>query len=431
MKKLLLLGLIIFAFGEINAQGKYGEDSVTCVQNISLYRDYYKQKMYDDAYGYWKVAFKICPAASERMYVDGVNLVNRKIRGTKDAAIKAAYIDTLMQVYDQRIANFGKECFVLGRKGTDMLRYKGEDPEPVFTVLEKSVNGCGPKTEAGAAVSYMNATVLMEKAGKKSKEDVVAVYGLLSGIVSQNIQKYQGKKTAEYYVKAEESIGNVASPYLSCEVLIEMANNNFERNKENQDWMERTADLLDKKGCTDDPIFFKLAQTLHATSPSAISAEKMGIMSLKTKKYQEAVDYFQQALSLSQDETKHSDYYIELAQAYSSMGSYSSARTNALKAAKLKPGFGLPYIMIGDMIAASTSCGGDDACAQKAIYWLAVDYYTKAKSIDPSVAATANGKIASYKKYFPSQQDCFFGGTKEGDSVQIGCWIGESTKARF
>ena len=68
---------------------------------------------------------------------------------------------------------------------------------------------------------------------------------------------------------------------------------------------------------------------------------------------------------------------------------------------------------------------------QKAIYWLAVDYLNKAKSIDPSVADKANSKIASYKKYFPTKEDCFFKGIKEGQTVEVGCWIGESTKARF
>lgn len=170
---------------------------------------------------------------------------------------------------------------------------------------------------------------------------------------------------------------------------------------------------------------------MHVSNPSSVSAEKMGIMSLKNKEFGAAESFFQQAIDLAQDETKKADYYIELAEAQRSAGKFGQARTNARKAASLKGGWGLPYLMIGDMIASSSSCGGEDACAQKAIYWLAVDYYNKAKSIDPSVAGKANGKIATYAKYFPTQEDCFFGGTKAGDTVNIGCWIGESTKARF
>jgi len=79
----------------------------------------------------------------------------------------------------------------------------------------------------------------------------------------------------------------------------------------------------------------------------------------------------------------------------------------------------------------SSACASSDVCKAKAIYWLAVDYYNKAKSVDPSISDKANGKIASYKKYFPTKEDCFFIGVKDGDTVEVGCWIGESTKARF
>lgn len=423
--------MIALFFTTGNAQEKYGADSVKCVQNLSLYRDYYKQKMYDDAYKYWHIVYKICPASSERMYVDGTNLIEYKIRKASTDAAKNAYTDTLLMVYDQRIANFGKEGFVLGRKGTDMLRYMSDQPQKVYDVLAKSIELQGKNSEAGAIVSYMNALVLLEKAGVKTPADVVDAFGKMSDYLAYNITKYNGKPTQEYYIKAQESVESVSNSYLSCDILVEMAKKNYEGNKTNQEWMERTADILDKKGCTDAPIFFTIAKNLHATNPSSVSAEKMGIMSLKTKKYQDAVDFFKQALDMNQDDSKTADYYIELAQAYSSMGSFAAARTNARKAAEIKSGYGLPYIMIGDMIAGSSNCGGDDACAQKAIYWLAVDYYTKAKSVDASVAETANSKIATYKKYFPTKEDCFFGGTKEGDTIEIGCWIGESTKARF
>lgn len=432
MKKLGILSIISLITISSFAQGKYGSDSLTCIQNLSLYRDYFKQKAYDDAYNYWKVVFTICPASSERMYVDGASLVSKKIRKAKTKEAKAAYIDTLMMVYDQRIANFGKECKVLGRKGTDMLRYMSKQPEKVYSTLERAVELCGKKTEAGAIASFMNAAVLMEKAGKKTPAEVVEVFSTVSDIAAHNMEKYKDKKQAGYYAKAQENIDVLASPYLSCDILIEMANKNYEKNKEDAKWMEKTADILDKKGCTDAPIFFTIAKEMHTKNPSAVSAEKMGIMSLKTKEYKAAEGYFKQALEMAQDESKKADYYIELAQAQSSMGAYSAARANARKAAKLKENYGLPYIMIGDMIAGSASkCPNGDKCKEKAIYWLAVDYYNKAKSVDPSVAAKANGKIANYKKYFPSKEDCFFGGTKEGDLVEIGCWIGESTKARF
>ncbi|MAY84127.1 MAG: hypothetical protein CMP59_08340 [Flavobacteriales bacterium] len=414
------------------AQGKYGADSSKCVRNLSLYRDYYKQKSYDDAYKFWKIVYTICPASSERMYVDGANLVEYKLKKATTDEAKKAYVDSLKMVYDQRIANFGKEGYVLGRKGTDMLKYDQENIEEVYATLKKSIDLEGKGSGPGAIVSAMNASVLMEKKEKHDAAEVVAMFGTLSDILAANIAKYEGQKNGEYYLKAQEAVENIAGPYLNCDILVKMANDNYEKNKENADWMERTANLLDRKGCIDAPIFYTIAKTMHASNPSAVSAEKMGVMSLKNKKYQDAVNYFKQAIELAQDDKKMADYYIELAQAYSSMGSYSAARQNARKAAELRPGDGLPYIMIGDMIAGSSSaCDFDDACKKKALYWLATDYYQRAKSVDPSMADKANAKIATYKPYYPTKEECFFLGIKEGDTVEIGCWIGESTTARF
>ena len=431
MKKIGLISLI--ALFSINASAqKYGADSVKCIQNLSLYRDYYKQKIYDDAFKFWSIAYKTCPASSEKMYVDGTNLMEYKMKKAETKEQKEAYTDSLFMIYDQRIKYFGNECAVLGRKGTDMLRYRSNKPEPLYNTLKKSIDGCENESEAGAIASFMNATVLMERADKLTEGDVVETFTKLSTISAYNIAKYEGKKTQEYYKRAQANVESVASSYLSCEVLIEMAEKNFEQNKDDAEWMEGTADLLDKKGCTDVTIFFTIARKLHETNPSAVSSEKMGIMSLKNQDYKAAETYFKQALEMGQDEAKKADYYIELTQAQSSMGSYSAARSNARKVAELKKNYGLPYLMIGDMIAGSaSSCASDDVCKAKAIYWLAVDYYNKAKAVDPSLSDKANGKIASYKRYYPTKEDCFFIGVKEGDTVELGCWIGESTKARF
>lgn len=414
------------------AQSKYGADSVKCVQNLSLYRDYYKQKMYDEAYKFWSIAYNICPASSERMYVDGANLVEIQLKKAETDEQKTAWIDSLLKVYDKRIENFGKEGYVLGRKGTDMLRYANDDIEPVYNTLKKSIDLQGNESEAGAIVSYMNAVVIMEKNGKMEEAEVVANFTKLSDILASNFEKYEGTKTKSYYERAQKSVEKLAGPYLSCDVLVKMAKENYEQNKDDREWMERTVNLLDKKNCTDALIFFTIAKKMHDDEPSAVSAEKLGILSLKNKKYNNAVTYFKQAIDLVENQADLYNYYMELVETYIGMGSYSEARTYARKASEIRPNEGMPYLKIGDMIASSASqCKTDDACVSKAVYWLAVDYFNKAKSVDPSIAETANQRIGTYSAYFPEKNDCFFKSIKEGDDVKIGCWINESTKARF
>lgn len=67
----------------------------------------------------------------------------------------------------------------------------------------------------------------------------------------------------------------------------------------------------------------------------------------------------------------------------------------------------------------------------KAVYWVAVDKFVKAKSVDPSCAGEANGLIARYSKYFPEDKEIFMHpDINKGSSYTVGGWIGESTIVR-
>ncbi|MBQ5582842.1 MAG: hypothetical protein IIU68_05780, partial [Bacteroidales bacterium] len=84
MKKVTLVffSLVAILFGsvDLSAQGKYGADSVECIKYLSYYREYFKQKAYDDAIPNWRKAYQYCPAtASQNMIIDGTTLVRRLI----------------------------------------------------------------------------------------------------------------------------------------------------------------------------------------------------------------------------------------------------------------------------------------------------------------------------------------------------------------
>ena len=66
----------------------------------------------------------------------------------------------------------------------------------------------------------------------------------------------------------------------------------------------------------------------------------------------------------------------------------------------------------------------------KAVFWAAADKCMKAKQVDPSCADKANGLIRAYTAAFPSMETIFFNDYSEGQSFQVGGWIGESTTIR-
>ena len=193
--------------------------------------------------------------------------------------------------------------------------------------------------------------------------------------------------------------------------------------------LKKLTKLLDRKKCTEDQLYFDATVKLYDLEPSPESAYMIGKMLMKNQKYAEAIDYLKEGEKLEDSENK-ADCFLYIAECYRILKNYSSARTYALKSAGERPGDGNPYIIIGDMYAASTkNCGSNDL-EKKAVYWAAVDKYRKAKRVDPDIADIANDRISSYSIYFPIKDDIFFHGLNEGDEYIVECWINEKTTIR-
>ena len=153
-------------------------------------------------------------------------------------------------------------------------------------------------------------------------------------------------------------------------------------------------------------------------------------MSITKNNYSDAVSYYNQAIKLQEDVDYKASYYLKLSYACQMKGSYSDARSAVTKAAELKPEWGEPYLMLGDIYVSSASSCGSSNLEKGAVYWIAVDMFMKAKSIDNVLAEKANKRISTYLKYFPSKEDCFFNDIEAGSSYKVGCWIGRSTRVR-
>ena len=102
-----------------------------------------------------------------------------------------------------------------------------------------------------------------------------------------------------------------------------------------------------------------------------------------------------------------------------------------MKVLEIKPEEGRAYLVLGNMYAAGAkACGTESQVSQRAAYWVAVDTYIKAKQVDPSIAETADKLIAAYRAHFPSGDDLFTFGYKEGESYTVDCWFRATTTIR-
>lgn len=418
----LVLLVPAFLFGsEIKAQEKYGADSVKCVSNISLYREYYKQKNYKDATPHWRWVYQNCPASTEHMYADGPNLLKVAMQNEKDPVRLNAYKDSILSIYDQRIQYFGKEGYVLSRKMIEILTLYPEKQDTIFKLGQKvyELEGAGMDPSA-ATVWFQSAMILMGKNGLNS-EEVMNIY--------EKVMEIAGSKTSNYYQQNLKTVEDlfIESPLATCEVMVPNYTKKYEADPTNLEQNKKIASVLGPK-CADSDLFFKVSQAVYSAEPSAEAAYNLARMSVKKDNYSAAAKYYNEAIEKETDNDKKAQYYYELAGAQVKSGQSAAAKANAQKAANLRPGWGDPYILIGELIATTKGCG-ETELEQKSVFWLAVDKFQKAKSVDPSVAGRANDRIATYSQYFPALEVIFFNNYKEGDTFNVTC-LGETTTVR-
>ncbi|MAX68958.1 MAG: hypothetical protein CMP60_04620 [Flavobacteriales bacterium] len=427
MKKLILLLFVSTITTSVFAQTNYGSDSATCVTKYQIYRNDYKNKNYEEAIKSWRWVLINCPEFNEYIFANAPKIIYYQIK--KNDNNKLAYIDTLMMVYDQRIKYYGKENLVYGKKGVDLLKYNPSRFFEAYEMLKVSVRALGNSTDPIVIVSYFEALDDVQRSTEEvTKQDVLDAYIVVSDIISYNIKN--NKKYAKYYEKALTNVENIFAPYASCEDLILVFKERLSLGTDNITLLKKITTLLDKKDCTENEVFYTAATQLHELDPTAKSAYDMGNMSIAKKNYDEAVSYYNQAIQLQEDIDYKASYYLKLCYAYQIRGDYADARSAANSAASLKPEWGEPYLMLGDIYVASASSCGSSNLERGSVYWVAVDMFSKAKSIDNILTEKANKRISTYSKYFPSKEDCFFNDIEAGSSYKVGCWIGRSTRVR-
>jgi tetratricopeptide (TPR) repeat protein len=434
----LALFLSLPAHGQkgVEDNSKYGhnEDSIRCIKNLSLYREYVKSRAYDYALGSWQIVFDECPLATKNIYIDGARMYNDFINKASDPARKAELMDSLRLIYDRRIKYYKQEGSVLGRKAYDILRHQEyrQDPdivEEAYEYLKKSVTILKNKSSAPVIGMFMTSSVTLFQAGRINEFQVIEDYAIANDILDFQLKQKPDNEDL-LKVKNGNDVSFISSGAPTCESLISYFEPKFEDNKNDLAYLKRVVGFMTTLECETEPFYAKAAENLYKIEPSATAAFGLAKLFLAKEDYEKAITYYEEAINSEEDDLKKADYYYQLAFIINAKRNQpQTARNYALEAIKLKPDWGEPYILIGDAYAAAKECF-EDEFEKATIYWAAVDKFAKAKAVDPETAEKANDRISTYSRYFPDVETIFFYSLKEGDSYNVGCWINETTTVR-
>lgn len=437
-----LFGAQAFAQKGVEDGSKFGhgEDSIRCLQNLSLFTEYVKQKSYADALESWEIVYNECPISSSRVYTDGIKIMEWRYRSEKDKTKKDELFNQLMGVYDKRVKYMGthrkyNENYILGRKATKMLQYKKTEKEyraQAQELFEKSVAGQKAKSEVAVLATYMTNTVAMYKSDQSDAEAVVNNYIKVSELLTQQISASKKESTIKKLTGVKGNVEKLfaTSGAADCKTIEAIFGAKFEENKENKDWLKMVNRLLARANCEDAQLLYDVSESLHTLEPSSSSAYGIARGYLKSQNVEKAVEYYVEAIKLEEDASQKAKFSYQLGLIKQSQGKLNESRVLARSAIKLRPDWGDPYILIGNLYADSANNFGKDEFEHKSAYWVAVDMFNKAKRVDPEVAAKANELIAIYSEHFPKIDEIFYRAFKVGDSYSVGGWISTSTKIR-
>jgi len=424
------------AHAQVDCSKKWGIDSVETVKNISLYREFFKQKNYASALEPWRYVFFQAPCSREQTHIDGIAMFKDAMKVQKDSTLRTPFLDTLMMIYDARAKFFPKSASnALGRKAVDMLDNIPGQNSRIREAFEAAVAVGGNATEPFILGYYFKVGIKDFKAGVIDQPAIFSLYNQLAGIADANLARTDLDST-----KRQRFIENKAaldadlsiSVIENCEQILSAFEDKFNEGAVDIALRDLIYTQLRLKNCKESTFYEKVAISKQNDNPSPLLGIELARRFHKSDRKKEAEQYYQSALSLVTDDSVKAQYTYDYAALFSEDKQFSKARVLALEAHALRPSWGKPLIFIGNLYASSyIECGGGGIAAQ-AVYWAAVDKYKAAAKANPALQEECDQLISKYSGYFPTIQTLFFNKPpfKVGDAYRVGCWLDESTTVR-
>ncbi len=396
---------------------------------VSTYREFFKWEEYHLALESWWTLFNEYPDFSEKLYVDGVSMYRHFIEESPEGRAREDKIDTLMLIYDQRMVYFGGEGNILGRKGSDLLRYRNSDMEQVraaYGMLQRSLETEGVKSREPVLLNYISASLLLHRADIIDNIQVLEDYFMVSGLVDQQ----DGSSSRQERTRASMDEMILKEDILSCTGLDLYFGTRFEQNSADPGLLDKMINYYTSAGCKQSDLYAAAAEKLFEIEASSESAHKLAVLFIGRDELEKAAYYLQLAVvdETLPDETR-AEWFYELSIISLAKGDPCEAIGFAREAKAYNNMFGKAYMALGDAFIACRNELGDDF-HQHCAFWAAADMYQAAARVDPSLAGESSQKLELCAAQYPSKEDIFFQDLQVGSNFMVGGCIQENTTVR-
>ena len=443
------IGLTFALFaGSVSAQdfsdpqyAKWGDTPETRRDNIyaaTFLKEELANRNFNQAAKYLQQLLANCPAASENTYANGIKLYKQKINRARTLSEKNGYVDSLLLLYDLRLANFGShptrgKAYILDRKAREHLTYKESDREGIRNSFEIAI---AAQVEANGTADPELVAIYFKNLCDDYANDIVDAMTIVNAY-DANSKYFDNidESKAEFKNQFETCFG--VSGAASCENLQKIFEPKITATPNDEALLAKVFQLMAKANCESD-FFLSISEMYYAINPQSDIAMLLAQHFQNKKEFAKANQYLRKALA---NETNAEEREKLLAR----IGILEMTANNFTEAVKAfnesinidetdDDGLAL-YFLAQCYVAGSKDCGSE--LAKHSVYWLAYDLVQKAIPLlevtDANVATNAKTLANSYRSVFPTAEECFFAELKEGATYTIGCGLakGLTTKVRY
>ena len=475
MKNLLILSLTLATSLTCAAQsGNYantqpydrighGEDSLTVLQENTLYRTAYKEQNWAEAYKHWKIVLEKAPLFQSRIYTEGISILWQLYAQATDEAKKQEYFEMMMKVYDQRLQNLDdlnsfatKKTYttrgnILTRKANDYYTYApqtADKNEIAYKMFKQGIDDMGENEVHGYVLynfitcsysrylenkeanredfinDYLETNETCERLLELSKQysftDSIATEE--DSIKAAELEKKAAKIVAQYQptqIQCENLFN--ASGAANCADLDRIYANKVEANISDIEYLKKVLGVISNFDCDESELYNKIVKVVYPRSAKEDADKGTTAKKNTANKFV----YYQEEFNNETSASRKAKIACSLAALYYRAGQIGSCRQWCSKALAVDKTCGNAYLMIASCIVRQASGSGLE---RSKYYCLAIDKCNRAKAVDPSCASKASSQIANYRNGLYPKSEAFFAGIKEGQKVTV---LGEATTLRF
>ena len=407
------------------------------IEAHTLYRDHVKAKRFEEAFPLWEKVYGMAPAADGRRathYIDGRDIYLARYAATDDLTLRSEYAATIARLYDEE-----RTCYPDGAAATYspqvyyMFYVLNRPYDEIYPVIQRAIEVTGDTTDFRilTPLGYIVTRLFQEQ--KLDKVEARAIIERARAIADANAASPAAADYAEARQVADEVLAPIEMYIFDCAYFLPQLEAEYRADPDNVDLYEDVLQRLKRVGCDNtQPLVAELQAKSLARRKAEFEANNP--MSVARALYDdgkvdEALAKYEEVAQTADAQLKGS-IYLQMASIYRvDKGSPGRARDYARKAAAARPGWGKPYLMIGDMYASSSRSCSTDPFQQRVIILAALDEYSRAKS-DPETSSAAQSRINKYSGSTPTVAMLHERGLKTGETMATGCWVGETVTLR-